>query len=109
MPTIRAGGVFPTFAKGSAVENLAPCPQYPNWFACRIAGRDTYVPACFVADGRLLCDYNPTELRVSKGDKVMLAAVCYQWALVGKDGETGWLPFEILSGGLDGFHAGGSA
>lgn len=93
-------GVFPTFVKGSIVESLAPCPKYPNWFACRIEGWETYIPVDFINKGHLLCDYNPTELFVNKGDKVVLVAVHYQWALVDKEGQVGWLPLEILTVGI---------
>lgn len=89
-------GRFPTFSKGTVVENLAPCSNYPNWFSCKIEGMETYVSTDFLEGKTLNRAYNPTELVVQAGDVVELLEVHYQWALVAYRGEVGWLPFEIL-------------
>lgn len=90
-------GIFPTFKKGTKVECLAPCKEYPNWFSCKIDQYNTFVPIDFVENNCLLCDYNPTELIVKQGDEVVLLSIYYQWAIVQKENEIGWLPCHILT------------
>lgn len=89
-------GQFPLFPKGSVVNIKAECSQYPNWLACEIAGYDTYVPRHFVEQNQLVRDYNPTELVVTKNEIVELLELYYEWALVQRNDEVGWLPCEIL-------------
>ena len=89
-------GIFPTFVKGTEIKALTPCRKYPNWYACEIEGYHTYEPEHFVRANHLVTDYNPTELAVVKGDIVELLELHYQWALVSKGKEIGWLPCEIL-------------
>ncbi len=92
----KGEGEFPTFRKGTRVDNLSSCSNYPQWFSCDIEGWQTYVPIHFLDRQMLNCDYNPTELAVKEGDVVELLSVHFQWALVIYRGEVGWLPFEIL-------------
>lgn len=91
---------FPTFSRGTLVENLTPCALYAHWFSCTINGYATYVPDVFVQDGCLNCEYNPTELCVEQGDEVSLIALYFEWALVRKDEQIGWLPCEILTSAI---------
>lgn len=89
-------GVFSTFLAGTEVKIKAECSRYPNWFACEISGYQTFVPSHFVVDNKLACDYNPTELVVEKGEIVELLALHYQWVIVKRGVDIGWLPCEIL-------------
>lgn len=91
---------FPTFSRGTLVENLAPCARYAHWFSCSIDGYATYVPDIFVENGCLNRDYNPTELQVVQGDEVSLMALYFGWALVRKGEQIGWLPCEILASAI---------
>lgn len=90
-------GVFPTFPKGTEVAIIAECRRYPHWLSCMIDGFSTYVPRHFVMHKRLVQDYNPTELVVSENEVVELLELHYQWALVKRHNEVGWLPCEILT------------
>ncbi|AHG74294.1 hypothetical protein QMO40_03565 [Mannheimia bovis] len=92
----KGEGAFPLFKQGSKIHLGKECDRYPNWFSCEIAGYTTYVPRHFVAQGKLLCDYNPTELAVKKDEIVNLIELCYGWAIVERDKDVGWLPCDIL-------------
>ena len=86
-------GIFPLFTKGTAVNNVQPCEVSTHWFSCVINGHETYIPDIYIADGVLVCDYNPTELIAEKGQTVILMDIVYEWLYV-KDmkGNEGWLP-----------------
>jgi hypothetical protein len=89
-------GVFPLFAKGTAVSDLkedSEYPIYPHWLSCVINGHETYIPETYVVDGFLAQDYNPTELIVEKGQKLTLVAIVFSWLYVkDENGKEGWLP-----------------
>ena len=87
---------FPLFPKGTAVKILAECENYPNWLSAEIEGHFVYVPDHFIEKNQLVIDYNPTELVVEKGEVVELLELHYEWALVQKENEIGWLPCKIL-------------
>ncbi|HHW7507775.1 TPA: hypothetical protein ACU21B_001626 [Mannheimia haemolytica] len=89
-------GKFPTFSAGTAVRLGSECVNYPNWFACEIDGWKTFVPSHFISENKLICDYNPTELVAAQGERVELLELHYQWAIVKRENEIGWLPCEIL-------------
>ncbi|MDF9824889.1 hypothetical protein M2475_001180 [Breznakia sp. PF5-3] len=90
-------GKFPTFPKGSKVENIIPCKQYTYWSSGVIDGYETYIPNTYIENNCLNCDYNPTELVVKAKDCVELIKVVFDWGYVkSKHGEYGWLPFGIL-------------
>ncbi len=86
-------GVFPLFAKGTAVSSLEACDEYPHWCSCQIDGYETFIPDVYVVDGMLTREYNPTELIVEKEEVVSLIEVVFEWLYV-KNGnnKTGWLP-----------------
>lgn len=89
-------GTFPLFPKGSAIHLLAQCKSYANWYKCEIEGHQFYAPIHFIENNRLLVDYNPTELVVTENEIVELIELHYEWALVKKNEQIGWLPCEIL-------------
>ena len=64
-------GSFPSFSIGTPVIMNEACTHFINWYACEIEGYKTYVPDCFVNDGKLVRDYNPTELVQKEGDIIM--------------------------------------
>jgi len=86
-------GVFPLFAKGTAVADLKACKAYAHWCSCAIDGYETYVPDAYVVDGVLAREYNPTEFVAEKGQIVALVHIVFEWLYV-KDahGTEGWLP-----------------
>lgn len=85
----KGEGEFPTFRKGTRVDNLSSCLNYPQWFSCDIEGWQTYVLIHFLDQQILNCDYNPTELEVKEGDVVELLSVHFQWAVVQHQEEVG--------------------
>lgn len=89
-------GIFPTFLKGTAVQQMDPCNAFRFWSSCEIEGYKTYIANDYVSEGVLNRDYNPTELIVCMGDEVQLKEVAYDWAFVSMQDKEGWLPFSIL-------------
>jgi len=89
-------GEFPTFEKGTAVTLAQEeDKEFFGWYACDIAGYQPYVPKVFVRDGRLIKDYNPTELIQEIGDILEVQEIVFAWLLVTNDkGITGWIPAE---------------
>ena len=88
-------GSFPCFLKGTPVIMKEACTHFINWYACEIDGHQTYVPGCFVCDGKLIRDYNPTELVQSKGDILEIIEIVYAWLIAkNNNGEIGWIPAE---------------
>jgi len=99
-------GEFSLFKKGSAVAGLKANNEYsasaeaiwgsnssPHWLACTIDGHETFVPDIYVSDGVLVQDYNPTELKVEKGQKVTLKNIVFEWFFVEDENScSGWLP-----------------
>ena len=90
-------GKFPTFAKGSEVKITDEgCTHFLNWYACEIEGYATYIPDVFVADGKLVRDYNPTELICEAGEILEVKEILYAWFIAVKaDGIMGWIPAEV--------------
>ena len=90
-------GQFPTFPKGCDVKiTNGGCTHFLNWYACNIDGYDTYLPDVFVADGKLVRDYNPTELICEAGDILEVKEILYAWFIAeAADGSTGWIPAEV--------------
>ena len=90
-------GQFPTFPKGCDVKMADECcKHFLNWFACHIQGYDTYIPDLFVSGGKLVCDYNPTELICASGELLSVKEIYYAWFIAEKaDGVRGWIPAEI--------------
>ena len=86
-------GKFPLFRKGTVVKNFTPVDEESHWFSCEIEGHSTYIPDTYVADGVLAQDYDPTEIVVTKGQKVDLIAIVFEWLYVeDENGIAGWLP-----------------
>lgn len=97
MTVAHAGeGVFPTWAAGTRVENLAPCGRYCGWLRGSVGGKVTYFPQSILENGRLRCAYNPTELAVAAGSRVRLLALVGAWAWVQCGTKRGWLPADKL-------------
>lgn len=94
-------GSFPTFDKGTKIENKEPCNHYTYWYSCTIEGYQTYIADCLIEDDCLISAYNPTELSVQVNEKVELLNICYEWALVrNQANQTGWLPLTKLCSNL---------
>ena len=91
-------GEFPTFEKGTAVAMAQDeDTHFLHWYACDIAGYQTYVPGIFVRDGRLTRDYNPTELIQEAGDILEVWEIIHAWLLAtNEQGITGWIPAEAV-------------
>jgi len=91
-------GQFPTFETGTTVMLAEEsCTHFLHWYACEIAGHETYVPACFVRDGKLTRDYNPTELIQEAGDILEVQEIVCAWLLAtNTQGVTGWIPAEAV-------------
>lgn len=89
-------GAFLTFEQGTDIKLISACERYLNWYQAEIQGHLTYVPTHFIEQGKLVCDYNPTELVVRENEIVELLALHYEWALVKRENEIGWLPCRIL-------------
>ena len=71
--------------------------HFLHWYPCVIEGHETYVPGCFVFDGKLNRDYNPTELAAEAGDILQVQEIVYAWLLAtNTEGVTGWLPAEAV-------------
>ena len=88
---------FPTFPAGAEITNIAPCKRFKNWVEGKIEEHTTYFPTDYIKNGKLICNYNPTELIAVQGSTVTLLQVVYEWALVENEtGTIGWLPFEKL-------------
>ena len=90
-------GQFPTFEKGTKVTLAKECTHFLHWYACDIAGNETFVPNCFVCDGVLTRDYNPTELVQETGDVLEVIEIIYAWLIASNEqGVTGWIPAEVV-------------
>ena len=90
-------GQFPTFEKGTKVMMGEEDTHYLDWYACDIAGHQTFVPKTFVCDGRLTRDYNPTELILGIGDMVEVKEIINAWLIATNEkGLTGWIPAEVV-------------
>ncbi|MCL2828318.1 MAG: hypothetical protein FWD99_06220 [Oscillospiraceae bacterium] len=91
-------GQFPTFETGTAVTLAKEgCTHFLHWYACEVAGHQTYVPEHFVRDGTLTRDYNPTELVQTAGDILEVQEIVYAWLLAtNEQGVTGWIPAEVV-------------
>jgi hypothetical protein len=90
-------GAFPTFAKGTVVTIGEECVHFQHWYPCKIEGHETYMPKCYVCDGKLVRDYNPTELVAEVGDVLEVQEIVYAWLIAtNKSGVTGWIPAESV-------------
>ena len=90
-------GTFPTFSKGTAVMMGEEDTHFLHWYPCIIERHDTYVPECFVRNGKLICDYNPTELVAEIGNILEVQDVVYAWLMaMNENGVTGWIPAESV-------------
>lgn len=90
--------IFPTFLKGTLVEITGEMDNdFRHWYPSVIAGYETFVPTHFVKDGRLIKDYNPTELSQKIGDILMVVEVANAWLLaINSKGVTGWIAAEAV-------------
>ena len=99
-------GDFPHFKKGTPVTDLEIDCLYENnsldiwgcyskghWYSCKIGEYKTYIPDIYIKNGKLNQDYNPTELKVKKGQTLTLIKIVFEWLYVKdeKDNE-GWIP-----------------
>jgi len=90
-------GAFPTFVKGTAVTRGEEDTHFLHWFPCMIEGHETYVPESLICDGKLLRDYNPTELVAEVGDILEVLEIVNAWLIaVNEIGIIGWIPAESV-------------
>jgi len=89
---------FPTFEKGTKVTMAKEeDTDFLHWYACDIAGCQTFVPETFVCDGKLTRDYNPTELVQDVGDTLEVQEIVNAWLIATNEkGITGWIPAEVV-------------
>jgi hypothetical protein len=94
------GGTFPAFAKGTMVTMVtmsAEDTHFLHWYPCEIEGYETYVPESFVRSGKLIRDYNPTELVAEVGNVLEVREIVYAWLIAtNENGVTGWIPAESV-------------
>jgi hypothetical protein len=91
-------GQFPTFKMGTAVTITgAEDTHFLHWYPCEIEGYQTFIPDCFINNGVLLRDYNPTELVQDVGNIVKVQGIVNAWLLATNEGgQTGWIPAESV-------------
>jgi hypothetical protein len=90
-------GEFPTFPKGTNISMGEECTHFRHWYPCTINGHETYVPESYVCDGKLVCDYNPTELIADEGDILEVREIVNAWLIAtNSTGITGWIPAESV-------------
>ena len=96
-------GEFPTFAKGTPVRLAGgEDTEFLGWYACNIAEYDTFVPIAFVREGKLIRDYNPTELTPKVGDVLEVCEIVGAWLFAtDEQGTTGWIPAEVVVSASD--------
>lgn len=88
--------VYPTFSKGTKVI-IHQESEHFNWLEAEIQGHESYVPKEFLTDGRLNCDYTPTELNVNIGDIIKITYINTLWVFAEDlNGNTGWVLGENL-------------
>ncbi len=85
-------GTFPVFKSGTNVKIVEDCKFYINWQKCFIDNMETYIPKTFIECGKLVCDYNPTELVCKTDDVVEVIDIVYGWLYASKDSIRGWVP-----------------
>ena len=92
-------GNFPTFEKGTPVSIAEEeDTDFLGWYACDIAGHKPYIPKIFVHDGKLIRDYNPTELIQNVGDILEVKGIINAWLFAINDkGISGWFPAECVT------------
>ena len=91
-------GEFPDFEKGAAVKIAKEeDADFLGWYACDIAGYETFVPKSFVYNGVLAREYNPTELVQEVGDILEVREIINAWLFAkNENGVTGWIPAESV-------------
>jgi len=91
-------GEFPCFHVGTNVSMAAEeDDDFIGWFSCQIDGYETFVPKIFVEDGKLIREYNPTELTQQPGDILRVVEIVGAWLLAtNENGVTGWIPAECV-------------
>ena len=90
-------GTFPIFAKGTAVTMGDEDTPFLRWYPCVIEGHETYAPKCFVTNGKLICEYNPTELVAEVGEILEVQEIVYAWLIAtNENGVEGWIPAESV-------------
>jgi len=89
---------FPSFEKGTKVTMAKEKnTDFLDWYACDIAGHETFVPKSFVCDGVLSREYNPTELVQEAGDILEVQEIVNAWLIATNEkGITGWIPAEVV-------------
>lgn len=88
-------GRFPTFVKGTTVRITEACTHYLHWYACTIEDCATYVASSYVVDGKLIRDYNPTELVQNLGDILEVKEITNSWLYATNENKiSGWIPAE---------------
>jgi len=90
--------LFRTFSKGTKVTMTGEMSEeFAHWYPCLIEGHETFVPSCYLADGSLVKDYNPTEMSQQAGDVLEVLEIANAWFLCqNEQGEQGWIPAEFV-------------
>ena len=77
-------------------ENLEQ-EHFLHWFPCVIEGYETYAPEAFLHDGKLIRDYNPTELVAEVGEILEVREIVNAWLIAANEnGIIGWIPAESV-------------
>ena len=89
-------GQFPTFSAGTGVTLTGEeDTHFLHWFPCEIEGHQTFIPRTFFADGKLIREYNPTELAGNMGDIFYVKEIVNAWLYAtAENGQNGWIPAE---------------
>jgi len=84
---------MPTFAKGTFVKIKKEDAENKDWYEVSISGYNTFVPSSFIKKGKLIKDYNPTELKVEALEVLNVLETADAWLLVKNAyGRIGWIP-----------------
>ena len=92
-------GIFPLFAKGKDVLIKDECREFFAWYNCEIDGYDTYIHEDYFENGKLIKDYNPTELNAEPGDILEVILIKNNWLYCKtENGIPGWIPGDNVKG-----------
>ncbi len=97
-----------TFSKGSLLkigEKYQGSENWDNWYFCKVdGGLEGWVPAQIIEwidklQGYAKADYTAKELNVDQGDLLVGEEQLngWMWCSRSSDGQSGWVPLEILT------------
>ena len=86
-------GTFPLFKAETNVLIKDKCDGFFAWYSCEIEGYSTYIHEDYFENGKLVTDYNPTELDAEPGDVLEVLLIKNNWLYCKTEDEIfGWIP-----------------